>query len=327
LLYQLSYGPKAGLGLRVLGPGVKHQLRFFAPIAEGITFPYISGMNNESDTHQNASDFRFLKMHGLGNDFVVVDARNGGDPITPALAKALGDRHRGVGFDQLAVMKPGSGPGGLSITFWNSDGSKAGACGNATRCIARLIMDETGLKKLNLQTERGELQAEDAGNGLVRVNMGHPQTTWNTIPLTHDIDPDHLDIDGNPGAAGMGNPHCVFVVPDAEAVDLEHLGPEFEHHPLFPERTNVEFVQVIDRNTLRMRVWERGGMVTLACGSGACAAAVVTARRGLTDHNVTIHLDGGSLEIDWRDDGVWMTGPTALVFEGTLSAEFIGATS
>lgn len=261
-------------------------------------------------------------MHGLGNDFVVIDARMGGDPVTPALARALGDRHRGVGFDQLAVLGPGTGDE-TTIDFWNSDGTRANACGNATRCVARLVMSETGRESLTFRTGRGTLRAEDAGNGLIRVNMGQPQQTWDSVPLARETDLDDLPIAGSPGAVGMGNPHCVFVLDDAEAVDLETEGPLYEHHALFPERTNVEFVHVINRQNIRMRVWERGGMVTLACGSGACAAAVVTARRGLTDRQVTVHLDGGPLEIDWRGDGVWMTGPTALVFEGYLTREFL----
>ncbi len=139
------------------------------------------------------------------------------------------------------------------------------------------------------------------------------------------MDLDDLPLPGRPGAVGMGNPHCVYIVPDAETVDVAGIGARTEHDPLFPERTNVEFVEVIDRETIRMRVWERGGMITLACGSGACGAAVVTARRGLTGRRVTVRLDGGPLEIDWRDDGVWMTGPTTLVFEGTLAAGYLAA--
>jgi diaminopimelate epimerase len=267
---------------------------------------------------------RFLKMHGLGNDFVVIDARGGFDPVTPALARALGDRHRGVGFDQLAVIRDGVGAD-AAIDFWNADGSPAAACGNATRCVARLLMAEAASATLSLRTGRGVLRAEMAGDGLIRVNMGHPQQRWDEVPLARATDLDALPLEGGPGAVGMGNPHCVFVVPDAEAVDLAALGPRVEHDPLFPERTNVEVVQVIDRATVRMRVWERGGMQTLACGSGACAAAVVTARRGLTDRRVRVRLDGGDLDIDWRDDGVWMTGPTALVYEGRLTPEFLGA--
>ena len=267
-------------------------------------------------------------MHGLGNDFVVIDARTGdrggGGPVTPALARALGDRHRGVGFDQLAVVR--SGPGvAAEIDFWNADGSLADACGNATRCVARMLMEETGARALDLRTGRGVLRAEDAGGGLTRVNMGPPQLRWDEVPLARAMDLDDLPLPGRPGAVGMGNPHCVFIVPDAEAADVAGIGARIEHDPLFPERTNVELVEVIDRDTIRMRVWERGGMITLACGSGACAAAVVTARRGLTGRRVTVRLDGGDLGIDWRDDGVWMTGPTALVFEGWLSASFLEA--
>ena len=290
--------------------------------AEG--FAYIAPMKDDSRITSRPRGLRFLKMHGLGNDFVVIDARKGDDPVTPALARALGDRHRGIGFDQLVVIRVGAA-GETRIVFWNSDGSRAAACGNATRCVARLLMNETGATALELVTGRGVLRAEDAGEGLVRVNMGLPQLDWQSVPLAREMDLDNLPLPGRPGAAGMGNPHCVFVVPDAEAVDLEREGPRFEHDPLFPERTNVDFVQVIDRETIRMRVWERGGMITQACGSGACASAVVTARRGLTDRAVTVILDGGPLHIDWREDGVWMTGPTALVFEGELDAAFLEA--
>lgn len=268
---------------------------------------------------------RFLKMHGLGNDFVVIDARGAAaGPVTPALARALGDRNRGVGFDQLAVIRDDA-TADAAIDFWNADGSAADACGNATRCVARLLMDERGAAALDLRTGRGLLRAEEAGGGLVRVNMGPPDLAWDRVPLARPVDLDALPIEGSPGAAGMGNPHCVFIVPDVEAVDVAGIGARVEHDPLFPERTNVEFVQLIDRATIRMRVWERGGMVTLACGSGACAAVVVTARRGLTDRRVTVRLDGGELGIDWRDDGVWMTGPTALVFKGRLAPGFPGA--
>ncbi|PIB23163.1 diaminopimelate epimerase [Amylibacter kogurei] len=264
----------------------------------------------------------FLKMHGLGNDFVIIDARGAESPVSQSMARAIGERHFGVGYDQLAVLTD-SDDADVDVAFWNSDGSMANACGNASRCVARIIMDETGDSEIVLRTGNGLLPAVDAGNGLISVNMGQPQLTWDTVPLSKDVDLNALPIDGEPGAAGMGNPHCVFVVDDAEGVNLETRGPAIEHHPLFPERTNVEFIEIIDRRTIRMRVWERGGMITLACGSGACAAAVVAHRKGLTERNVTIHLDGGALQIDWRDDGVWMTGPTALVFQGHLSPEFL----
>ncbi|MBU2992202.1 diaminopimelate epimerase [Octadecabacter sp. 1_MG-2023] len=264
---------------------------------------------------QTAGILPFMKMHGLGNDFVVIDERDGVQRVTDSIVCAIADRHRGVGFDQLAVMSL-QGNADVHLTFYNSDGSTAGACGNATRCIARLIMDETGKSDLTLTTDRGTLLARDAGNGLTSVNMGHPQLTWDTVPLAQDVDLDDLPISGAPLATGMGNPHCTFFVDDAEAIDLEGRGAEIEHHPLYPERTNVQFAHVIGPDHLRMRVWERGVGVTLASGSSSCATAVAAHRKGLTGRSVQIDLDGGTIHIDWRDDGVWMTGPTAHVFDG-----------
>ena len=260
-------------------------------------------------------DIAFMKMHGLGNDFVVVDARAQAVEITPDLARAMADRHRGIGFDQLAVISPAEG-GDARLTFYNADGSLSAACGNATRCIARLLMDATARPTVSLITERGALAARDAGDGLTSVNMGAPQILWHEIPLAREIDTLELPIDGAPTATGMGNPHCTFFVEDAEAVDLATQGAQIEHHPLFPARTNVQFAQVIGPDHLRMRVWERGTGITLASGSSSCATAVAAHRRGLTGRAVTIDLDGGTIQIDWRDDGVWMTGPTAHVFDG-----------
>jgi diaminopimelate epimerase len=266
----------------------------------------------------------FMKMHGLGNDFVVLDAReSGGDSfsVTPALAKAIGHRHFGVGFDQLAVISNGSGD--AHLTFYNSDGSISAACGNATRCIARFLMDETGKSALHLTTDRGDLAARDMGDRVTSVNMGQPQLEWQDIPLAHAIDTLALPIEGAPTATGMGNPHCTFFVDDVAAIDLASFGPEIEHHPLYPERTNVQVAQIVGPDHIRMRVWERGVGVTLASGSSSCATAVAAARRGLTGRNVRIDLDGGTLNIDWREDGVWMTGPTAHVFNGTLTPAFL----
>jgi len=260
----------------------------------------------------------FMKMHGLGNDFVVIDRRSGGAPVTAALARALGDRHRGIGFDQLAVIEADA-DATAALTFYNADGSLAAACGNATRCIARHLMDETGADRFTLRTERGLLRCEDAGGGLTRVNMGAPLTGWQDIPLARDVDTLHLPIDGDPVATGMGNPHCTFFVDDAEAIDLARRGEELEHHPLFPERTNVQFAQATGPDHLRMRVWERGTGITLASGSSSCAVTVAAVRRGLTGRRVTLDLDGGRIEVDWREDGVWMTGPTAHVFDGSFN--------
>jgi diaminopimelate epimerase len=274
-------------------------------------------------TRDKAQAISFMKMHGLGNDFVVLDGRAQTVEMTAHLAQAIGDRHRGVGFDQLAIIEPSAGDAAARLTFYNADGSTAGACGNATRCIARHLMTETGRHELILITEHGQLCARDAGHGLTSVNMGPPQLAWDAVPLARETDTLDLPIDGAPTATGMGNPHCTFFVADAEQVDLESRGPEIEHHPLFPERTNVQFASVIGKNHLRMRVWERGVGVTLASGSSSCATAVAAARRGLTGPRVQIDLDGGRIEIDWRDDGVWMTGPTAHVFTGTLTPDWL----
>ena len=263
----------------------------------------------------------FMKMHGLGNDFVVVDARARDVAITAAMAQAIGDRHFGVGFDQLAVI--GKGRGDAHLTFYNADGSQSAACGNATRCIARYLMAESGAERLQLTTDRGTLMAEDHGNGVTAVNMGKPQLNWDSVPLSHEMDTLHLPIEGEPTATGMGNPHCSFFVEDVSAIDLAERGPEIEYHPFYPQRTNVQFAQIIGPDHIRMRVWERGVGVTLASGSSSCAVAVAAARRGLTGRRVRIDLDGGTLNIDWREDGVWMIGETMHVFSGQFTPAFL----
>lgn len=270
------------------------------------------------------SGLAFMKMHGLGNDFVVIDSRGREAVTTPALARALGDRNRGVGFDQLAEIRDAAGAD-FTLDFWNSDGSRAGACGNATRCVSDYVMRGAGLAAVRLVTARGELSALRRADGLVSVNMGQPQLDWAEVPLAAATDTLHLPLAGDPVAVGMGNPHCIFFVPDAQAVDLMALGPRFEHDPLFPQRTNVEFASLTAPDRLRLRVWERGAGITLACGSGSCATAVAAHLRGLTGRRVMIDADGGTLEIDWRDDGVWMTGPVAHVFDGWLTPDFLAA--
>lgn len=266
----------------------------------------------------------FMKMHGAGNDFVVIDSRVGGAVMTAPLARALGDRNRGVGFDQLAEIRA-CDSADIALDFWNSDGSRAGACGNATRCVADHVMAGLGRDALTIQTARGTLAARRMKDGSVWVNMGAPQLDWADVPLARAVDTLHLPLPGDPAGVGMGNPHCVWFVPDAEAVDLAALGPGHEHDPLFPQATNVEFASLTAPDTLRMRVWERGTGITLACGSGACATAVAAHLRGLTGRHVTLQLDGGTLIVDWREDGVWLTGPTAHVFDGVLSPAFLAS--
>ncbi|MEO0913551.1 MAG: diaminopimelate epimerase, partial [Pseudomonadota bacterium] len=208
------------------------------------------------------------------------------------------------------------------LTFWNADGSLSGACGNATRCVARMLMEESGKPAVVLRTDFDALAAEDAGDGLTRVNMGRPALDWADVPLAEAMETVSLPLPGAPGALSMGNPHCVFVVDGAERADIAARGAEFETHPLFPERTNVEMVEVLSTDRLRLRIWERGVGITLASGSCACAALVACARKGLSGRKAEIVVDGGVLHGDWRDDGVWLTGPTQKVFEATLSPEF-----
>ncbi|EKE44190.1 diaminopimelate epimerase [Oceaniovalibus guishaninsula JLT2003] len=261
-----------------------------------------------------------MKMHGLGNDFVVIDRRERPVEVTPAIARALANRHFGVGCDQIAAIDADE-DADARLTFWNADGSMSDACGNATRCIARHLMN--GRDRLTLRTSRGLLQAVNAGAGLTSVNMGRPQLGWRDIPLARDVPTGCLPIAGDPVATGMGNPHCTFFVADVAQVDLARFGAAHETHALFPQRTNVQIVQVIGPDTLRVRVWERGAGVTLASGSSSCAVAVAAVRRGLTGRAVTVELDGGTLAVDWRDDGVWMTGPTAHVFTATLTGAWL----
>ena len=266
----------------------------------------------------------FTKMHGLGNDFVVFDARRAPLALDGARVRAIADRRTGVGCDQLVVLEPSRNGGtNASLRFWNRDGGEVAACGNGTRCAARLLMDETGAERVVMETGAGRLTAEEAGGGQVRVDMGPARLDWRDIPLARAADTLHVAVGvgplGDAVAVNMGNPHAVFFVEDAEAVPLAKLGPGLETDPLFPERANIGVAQRLASDRLRLRVWERGVGITNACGTGACAAAVAGARRGLTGRSVTVVLDGGELGIVWRDDGhVEMTGPTAASFTGVL---------
>ncbi len=266
----------------------------------------------------------FTKMHGIGNDCVVIDARVEPYALQTDQIRLIADRRRGVGCDQLVLIEPPrNSPAVGFLRFYNSDGSEAEACGNATRCIVSRLMQEEGCDKIAVETVAGVLPAHVDGRGLVAVDMGPAQLDWRDIPLSREMDTLHLDLSAGPHhdavAVAIGNPHCIFFVDDADAVDPAEQGPNVEHSPLFPNRTNVEFVGILDRNRVRMRVWERGAGITQACGSGACAVAVAAARRGLTDREVEVVLDGGSLFIDWRPDNhVVMSGPVALSFTGEL---------
>ncbi|MCP4329545.1 MAG: diaminopimelate epimerase [Alphaproteobacteria bacterium] len=275
-------------------------------------------------------DYPFKKMHGLGNDFVVVDIR--ADPLVLSRdrARTICDRRLGVGCDQLlAVEPPANGRADAFMRIYNADGSEAGACGNGTRCVADLLMAETDKDAIAIETIAGVLTAERCGDGRVAVDMGPATAEWQLIPLARAMDTDHLDLTcgplSDPVAVNVGNPHAVFFVDDAAAVPLETLGPELETDPLFPDRANIGVVQVLGPDRLRFRVWERGAGITRACGSGACAAVVAAARRHLiAGRRATVVLDGGALDIDWREDGhVIMTGPVATSYHGRFAADLL----
>jgi diaminopimelate epimerase len=270
----------------------------------------------------------FLKMHGLGNDFVVFDARDSAFALTTAQAKKIADRHFGIGCDTVVVIGPGGAAADASLLFYNSDGQESESCGNATRCVARLLMDERGWARVKLATKGGMITCADAGKGLVTVDMGEPRLEWQQVPLASAVDTVNfpLDIGGASvpaSAVSMGNPHCVLFVPDAEKAPVTVLGPKIETLPFFPRRVNVEFAQVLDQSHIRMRVWERGAGLTMACGTGACATAVAAVRRGLAGRKVELALDGGKLQIEWREDDnhVLMTGPTATPFRGRVNLD------
>jgi diaminopimelate epimerase len=264
----------------------------------------------------------FLKMNGLGNDFVVVEART--SPFHPdaAQARAIADRESGVGCDQLIAIEP-SQKADAFMRIWNADGGEVDACGNATRCVGWLLMEASGKDEAVIETEAGLLTARRSGERAISVDMGEPRLAWDEIPLAREMGTETLDygINGlrDPGAVSMGNPHVVFFVEALDEGTIRVLGPVIEHDPLFPEQVNVGFAQVKASDRIRLRVWERGAGLTKACGTGACAALVAAARRGLTWRKATLELDGGELTIEWRDDNhVIMTGPVAVEFEGTL---------
>jgi diaminopimelate epimerase len=276
----------------------------------------------------------FAKMHGIGNDFVVLDLRRDGIAIDAAAARALADRHTGIGCDQLIVIEPPSDPSACAfMRILNADGSPAEACGNASRCIAALVARESGASRVRLETVSGVLDAELLADGRVAVDMGPPRTDWRDIPLARETGTLAVDLAvgplSRPVCTSMGNPHATFFVADAEAIDLAALGPRLEHDAMFPSRANIGVATVRGPERIRLRVWERGAGITRACGTGACAALVAAHRRGLTGRQATVRLDGGELEILWRPDGaagpghVVMTGPATLAFTGSFDAALL----
>ena len=280
----------------------------------------------------------FRKMNGLGNDFVVLDARSRALPLGADALRAIADRKEGIGCDQIIALEP-SRMADVFMRIWNADGGEVGACGNAARCVAGIVAAERGEKTVSIETESGVLSALAGTDGTVTVDMGAPRFAWNEIPLSepfHDtrgielqIGPIDAPVLHTPSVVNVGNPHALFFVEDVMAHDLAKLGPMLEHHPLFPERANISLVQVLSPDHLKVRTWERGAGLTQACGTAACAAAVAAARRELAGRKVKVTLPGGDLLIDWREsDGhILMTGPYALDFEGTLPGELFQTAS
>jgi diaminopimelate epimerase len=256
-------------------------------------------------------------------------------------ARRIANRRTGVGCDQLIVLEPAADArADVFMRIRNSDGGEVAACGNATRCVAARVLEEARAEgrsgdKVVVETLAGLLPAWDAGTDRdgtrrIAVDMGEARTDWAEIPLSRELDTTHLPLESGPLAdpvgVSMGNPHAVFFVDDAEAIDLETHGPRLEHDPLFPEGANISAAQVLDAATIRLRVWERGAGITQACGTGACATLVAAARRGLTGRRATLRLDGGDLDIHWRDDNhLLMTGPVAESFTGRLNGRMLAA--
>jgi diaminopimelate epimerase len=276
----------------------------------------------------------FLKMHGLGNDFVVLDARTAALDLTPERRRAIADRRLGVGCDQLIVLEPPTErEADVFMRIYNPDGGEAQACGNATRCVASVVMDERKTDQVTVQTVAGLLESQKTGvgsNGLpvISVDMGLARLDWRDIPVREACDTKHMPVGigplQDPVGTNMGNPHATFFVDDAAAIPLGELGPKLEHDRFFPERVNVGVAQLLGDSRLRLRVWERGAGITLACGSGACAAVVAASRRGLVNRKADVVLEGGTLTIEWlRDDHVLMTGGIAVAFKGELDRSLL----
>jgi diaminopimelate epimerase len=271
---------------------------------------------------------RFTKMHGLGNDFMVIDLVSQHAHITPKHAREWGDRHTGIGFDQLLLVEAPTNPDvDFRYRIFNADGSEVEQCGNGARCFARFVLDKrlTAKKKIRVQVKKGIIELDVRNDGQVRVDMGPPQLSPAQVPFQADMDQlTHvLEVDGQPydiAALSMGNPHAVMRVNDVASYPVQTLGPRIEHHPRFPERVNAGFLEVVDRQHAKLRVWERGAGETQACGTGACAAAVTAIAQGWMDSPLTLELPGGQLALEWAGPGqpVMMTGPAVRVYEGQV---------
>jgi len=271
----------------------------------------------------------FRKMNGLGNDFVVLDARTRPIPMNEAIARAISNRETGIGCDQLITIET-EATADAFMRIRNSNGGEVEACGNATRCIGDILMTEAGSSSVTIKTNAGILTCRRTTDpGIIVADMGRPRLRWDQIPIAEEMDTRCIELQigpidnpilHSPSVVNVGNPHCIFWVDDVAAYDLENIGPMLEHHPMFPERANISLANVTSREDIVLKVWERGVGLTRACGSAACAALVAAARKDLTKRKATIHLPGGPLTIEWReeDSHILMSGPFEYEFDGTL---------
>ncbi|MEQ9519177.1 MAG: diaminopimelate epimerase [Parvibaculum sp.] len=285
----------------------------------------------------DANNIHFRKMNGLGNDFVVVDVRDRSPALfTQEIVRAIANRDTGIGCDQFILIERARKGGDCFMGIRNADGGEVEACGNAARCIASLMLDETGKAEVAVETLGAVTRGRRSADGGITVDMGAPRLEWHEIPLAEEIrdtrgielqiGPIDKPILHTPAVVNVGNPHAIFFVKDLDIVDLAKVGPLLENHPIFPERANISLARVIDRSHLELKVWERGVGLTRACGTAACAAAVASARKRLTGRTVTVTLPGGDLHIEWResDDHILMSGPASFDYDGTLDPHFFG---
>ncbi len=265
-------------------------------------------------------DLNFIKMHGCGNDFIIIDCRKEPLKLSTEEIMLLCNRRIGIGGDQLVLINEQKTDSETAhLSFWNTDGSTSDTCGNATRCVASLLFEETASSELYLETNHSGIKCKRNTDTSISVNMGKPRTNWSEIPLSRKMETLYLPLEGDPTASNFGNPHCTFFVNDLDEYIIEKFGPNIENNQLFPDKTNVQLVKIIDRGKIVMRVWERGSGVTLASGSSSCAAVDSGIRRNLLDRRVVVSVDGGELLVEKKDDGVWLTGPTKHVFSGIFT--------
>ena len=263
------------------------------------------------------NNFKFIKMHASGNDFVIIDSREIQLNIHELNFNLLSNRNKGIGFDQLAVISKSQNKNCYAhLEFWNADGTKSNTCGNATRCIAHILFSELNKSFLKVSTTKRILDCKKVSKKIISVNMGEPLLNWFDIPLSKKCDTLHLPINMDPVGTNFGNPHCTFFLNDINDCNIEEIGKKIETHHLFPERTNVQIAEIVSYDKIRMRVWERGTGVTLASGSSSCATAVAANRRKLVGKSVKIILDGGEVFTEWKNSGLWLSGDFNYVFKG-----------